>query len=157
MLTNTEPTGLAEGLAATFIDCALEGKPTRDWIALYKQVFSNPAVLGIHKTFDFSRAPDSVSPAAALAAYTGKYANKLYGDIEVATRDGALVLVQGPKKESAALRHYDRDTFVYETVGENASGLSGITFRIGPDGKASSALIEHLDEFGQGVFSRAGG
>ena len=35
------------------------------------------------------------------------------------------------------MKHYDRDTFTYETEGENAVGRSGITFTIGPDGEAA--------------------
>ena len=52
------------------------------------------------------------------------------------------------------MKHYDRDTFTYETVGENAVGTSGITFTIGPDGKATRVLVENLNVRGEGVFTR---
>jgi hypothetical protein len=52
------------------------------------------------------------------------------------------------------LKHYDHDTFTYETQGENAVGRSGLTFNIAPDGKAHGVTIESLNEFGQGVFRR---
>ncbi len=54
------------------------------------------------------------------------------------------------------MKHYDRDTFTYETVGENAVGTSGITFTIGPDGKATRVLVENLNVRGEGVFKRVG-
>jgi hypothetical protein len=52
------------------------------------------------------------------------------------------------------MKHYDRDTFTYETEGENAVGRSGITFTIGPDGKATQVLVENLNVRGEGVFKR---
>ncbi len=53
-----------------------------------------------------------------------------------------------------AMKHYDRDTFTYETQGENAVGRSGITFTVGPDGKATKVLVENLDVHDEGVFKR---
>ena len=52
------------------------------------------------------------------------------------------------------MKHYDRDTFTYETEGENAVGTSGITFTIGPDGKPTRVLVENLNVRGEGVFKR---
>jgi len=52
------------------------------------------------------------------------------------------------------MQHYDRDTFTYETEGENAVGRSGITFTIGPDGKATQVVVENLNVRGEGVFKR---
>src|SRR5881398_2977127 len=39
VLTNAYPIGMAEALGTTFLDMALYGKPTQDWIALFKKVF----------------------------------------------------------------------------------------------------------------------
>ena len=39
VLTNASPLGVVEGLASTFLDYALHGRPTQDWLAVYKQVF----------------------------------------------------------------------------------------------------------------------
>src|SRR5436305_11255622 len=52
------------------------------------------------------------------------------------------------------MKHYDRDTFTYETEGENAVGNSGITFTIGPDGKAAQVVVENLNVRGEGTFKR---
>src|SRR5437870_9196686 len=46
VLTNGYPVGITEGLGATFADVALYGRPTRDWLALFKQVFADPAEIG---------------------------------------------------------------------------------------------------------------
>ena len=53
------------------------------------------------------------------------------------------------------MKHYDRDTFTYETQGENAVGTSGITFTIGPDGMATQVVVENLNVRGEGTFKRA--
>jgi len=53
------------------------------------------------------------------------------------------------------MQHYDRDIFTYETAGENAVGRSGVTFTIGPDGKANQVPVENLDVHGEGTFKRA--
>src|SRR5438046_5803599 len=52
------------------------------------------------------------------------------------------------------MNHYDRDTFTYETEGENGVGRSGITFTIGPDGKAAQVVVENLNVRGEGTFKR---
>lgn len=63
-------------------------------------------------------------------------------------------MVTGPQKQTFSLTHYDRDTFTYETVGENAVGITGVTFTIAPDGKALSVDVENFNIHGQGVFTR---
>jgi hypothetical protein len=39
VLTNAYPLGIAEALGTTFLDLALYGKPTQDWLVLFKQAF----------------------------------------------------------------------------------------------------------------------
>lgn len=155
ILTNAAPVGIAEGLGANFIDTALYGKPTRDWLALYKEAFKDPEVIGIETYGDYSKPPTPGTPALKNDAYVGTYGNNpLVGNIEIIEKDGKLALVIGPKKLTLPLAHFDRDTFTYETVGENAAGLSGVTFTIGADGKATSVVIENLNTNGQGSFNR---
>jgi hypothetical protein len=154
VLTNAYPIGFAEALGTTFIDLALNGRSTQDWFAIYKKVFSNPAVLGLTPGFDYAKAP--ASPAAALKpeAYTGAYHNDFFGEVSVSEQHDALALIIGPRNKSFPLQHYDRDTFTYQTEGENAVGLSGVTFTIGPDGKATEMTVENLNIRGEGTFKR---
>jgi hypothetical protein len=63
----------------------------------------------------------------------------------------------GPKQESFALRHFGRDVFTYQPVGEIAYGPSAVTFMVGADQNATSVTIENLDANGQGTFSRSSG
>ena len=61
---------------------------------------------------------------------------------------------QGPKKTPFLLKHYNRNVFFYETAGENAVGLTGVTFTIGADGKATTMTVENLNSEGLGTFTR---
>ncbi len=155
ILTNSEPKGIAEGLAQNFMDNALYGKVTLDWMALYVQAFKDPTVIGLEKYGDYTKPPAPGTPALKNEAYVGTYGdNKLVGDIQVVEQDGKLALVIGPKKMTFPLTHYDRDIFTYETFGENAAGAAGVTFTIGADGKAMSVVLENLNTAGQGSFNR---
>src|SRR5437870_4923349 len=154
VLTNAYPVGIAEALGTTFLDTALYGKPTQDWLVLFKQRFSNPAAIGTVLGFDYSKSPASPAPASKNSAYLGRYTNDYFGDISIIEKDSGLAIVQGPKNKTFPMKHYDRDTFTYETEGENAVGRSGITFTIGPDGKATQVLVENLNVCGEGVFKR---
>ena len=154
VLTNGRPMGIPEALGTIFSDIALYGKPTQDWFPLYKQRFSDPATTGTVLGFDYSKPPASPAPALKNGAYLGKYANDFFGDIAIVEKDGGLAIVEGPKKLTFPLKHYDRDTFTYDTAGENAVGRSGVTFTIGPDGQATQVVVENLNVHGEGTFKR---
>ena len=154
VLSNAYPLGIAEALGTTFLDIALYGKPTQDWLVIFKQLFSNPAAIGTVLGFDYSKSPAAPTPALKNDAYIGRYANDFFGDISIIEKDGGLAIVQGPKKRTFTMKHYNRDTLTYETEGENAVGRSGITFTIGADGKATQVLVENLNVRGEGAFKR---
>ena len=98
--------------------------------------------------------PASPAPALKNTAYLGKYANDFFGDIAIVEKDGGLAIVEGPKKLTFPIKHYDRDTFTYDTTGENAVGRSGVTFTIGPDGQATQVVVENLNAHCEGTFKR---
>ncbi|MGI8841106.1 MAG: serine hydrolase [Caulobacteraceae bacterium] len=154
VLTNAAPVGIAETLAFSFIDQALYGRQTQEWGPLFATVFADPASLGVVPGADYSKPPASPSPALAEAAYLGTYANDYYGAVQVIDQGGRLALVEGPGKAAFPLTHYARDTFTYQTAGENAAGASGVTFTLDPDGKATSLTVENLNVDGDGVFPR---
>src|SRR5207248_4165045 len=120
VLTNAYPIGIAEALGTTFLDMALYGKPSQDWIALFKKVFSDPAAVGTILGFDYSKPAASPAPALKNSAYLGWFTNDYFGDISIVEKAGGLAIEQGPMKMTFAMQHYDRDTFTYETQGENA-------------------------------------
>ncbi|HXQ02578.1 MAG TPA: serine hydrolase [Candidatus Udaeobacter sp.] len=155
VLTNAYPIGVAEALGTTFLDTALYRKPTQDWFAIFRQAFSNPAAVGTVLGFDYSRPPASPTSALKSSAYVGRFTNDYFGDISIVEKDGGLAIVEGPRNKTFPMQHYDRDTFTYETQGENAVGRSGVTFTIAPDGKANQVLVENLNVRGEGTFKRA--
>ena len=152
-LTNGAPVGVAEGVTATFLDTALYGKPTQDWFKIYRQAFAEMMAAG--KDTDFSKPPASPLPAKDNAAYVGTYENAYFGEIAIVEKNGGLAIVQGPQDMTFAMKHYDRDSFSYVTEGESAVGTAGITFTLGPDGKAIEVVVENLDVHGEGTFTRA--
>jgi CubicO group peptidase (beta-lactamase class C family) len=154
VLTNAQPLGLPEALAQTFIDLATFGKVQRDWYALFHPYFVEMALEG-HSPIDYAKSPASRTPALPNVVYLGTYENDFYGKLEILALDGKLMMRQGLKKSAYPLTHYDRDTFYYETAGESAVGLSGVTFTIGAVGKAAtSVIVENLNEEGLGRFTR---
>jgi hypothetical protein len=52
------------------------------------------------------------------------------------------------------LRHWNRDIFTYQPVGEMAGKRSGVRFSVAADGKADRVLIDNLNVHGQGTFTR---
>jgi CubicO group peptidase (beta-lactamase class C family) len=154
VLTNASPIGLAEGLAYTFTDIALYGKATQDWLPMMKKVFSDPAVLGVNPGADYSKPPEWPTPALSNTAYLGTYTNNYFGDIQIIEKGNGLAVIEGPHKSTFPLKHYDRDTFTYQTEGENAAGATGATFTIGPEGKATTLIVQHLNVRGEGTFQR---
>jgi CubicO group peptidase (beta-lactamase class C family) len=157
VLSNAGPTGVPEGMNKSFFELLLKGKLDKDWIKLGNQMFEEFVKSSFGYDTDYTKAPAQVSPALPAEAYVGTYQNAYFGDIEIAAQDKALLLRLGPKKTAYDLRHYDRDVFFYQPVGESAGGLSGVTFRVGPEQQATEVVIEYLDTDGQGTFSRVAG
>lgn len=150
VLTNASPIGVPEAVAAGFLDLALSGRIERDWVKLFGGLFEAAA----DKPKDYSKPPEKISPPLSADAYVAVYRNEYFGDIEFVQTDGTLQLQSGPKKTPFALRHWDRDTFLFKPVGEMAVGLSAATFQIGSDGRATSVVLENLNVHGQGRFVR---
>jgi hypothetical protein len=67
---------------------------------------------------------------------------------------GALALKLGPKPDTFPMSHYRGNVFSYQPVGENAHGLSGVTFTVGATGKATTVTIENLNVHDLGTFTR---
>ncbi|MGW4895246.1 serine hydrolase, partial [Kitasatospora sp. NPDC004240] len=154
VLTNGQPIGVAEAIAEEFFDLAEEGHETVDWLAFMGKVVPAAAQSGVSPT-DYGKPPAGAAPAKSDAAYVGTYTNGYYGPLTVTTRNGGLVMTLGPGDLQFPLQHYAGDTFSFRTRGENAVGLSGVTFTVGADGKATTVVVEQLDHDGLGTFIRS--
>lgn len=155
VLTNGAPAGLADSVALDFFDTAQYGRPTTDWLTLAAQVYEQQEEAGRSPT-DYTKPPANAADARSDDTYTGTYDNDFYGPLTVtAARNGELTMSLGPKPMTFRLTHFDGDTFSFETVGENATGPSGVTFQGTSNGaKAAKVTIEAFDENGLGTFTR---
>jgi CubicO group peptidase (beta-lactamase class C family) len=154
VLSNAAPTGVPEGLTESFFDLVLDGQLHRDWIEFANCMFDEETKRELGHERDYAHPPADPLPPLNLSAYTGRYANDFFGPIEIATRDGRLLLRLGPRPMEFELRHYDRDTFIYQPVGESAGGLAGVRFTVDPSRQADRVLIENLNIHGLGSFAR---
>jgi len=152
VLTNAAPIGVAEAMAATFTDLALYGKSTQDWLTLFGQIFADPSTLG-ETVGAYSKPAKSPMPALANSTYVGTYDNDFYGPLKISETSNGLAIALG-QNQPIPMKHYDRDTFTYEMNTEDLSGVSGLIFSVGGDGKTVSVLVENLNEYGQGLFTR---
>jgi CubicO group peptidase (beta-lactamase class C family) len=153
VLTNGMPVGLADSIALNFFDTAQYGKPTADWLSLIGKVYEQEEA-ELRSPTDYGEPPPDPAPARPEGAYLGTYRNDYYGPLLVTAADGALVMQLGPDRMRFRLTHYDGDTFSFRTVGENAVGLSGVTFSGDLDGSAEHVRVESLDANGLGTFTR---
>ena len=154
VLTNMAPIGVPEAIATSFLDLAQRGQVQKDYLPVYQQAFAQLGAPPYGTEVDYAKPPAQASAAAPLAAYAGTYNNSYCGDIRIVAKDGGLVLQRGAQLTPFPLTHYDRDVFSYQPTGEMAYGLSGVTFTLGPDGKASRVVIEDLDIYGAGTLGR---
>jgi hypothetical protein len=153
VLSNSSPIGVPEAICRIYLDLVLSGKIERDWVGLFNGVFAKAMAPEYGTSVDYSKMPNLQLPALSAAAYVGLYDNDLFGPIEIVGTDAGLVLRLGPKRNSFALTHFERDVFTYQPNGENAYGLSGVTFTIGANRQATGVTIENLDTNRQGTFS----
>ena len=154
VLSNGAPTGVPEGISQSFFDYVLDGELQREWMKLANQKFEQMTQEAADQLADYSHPPTDRGAPLKLSAYAGKYENDLYGVIEVAEKQGGIVLRLGPQLEEHKLRHWDRDLFTYLPTGESAAGTAGVMFTIGVKGTADGVTVEDLNLNGQGVFER---
>lgn len=154
VLTNGSPIGVAEAISSQFLDLALVGSLTQDWLTAYQAVLTplltNPASLADE--------PAPADPADPLADedYVGTFANDYYGAAEVAEGAGGLVVRIGPDRTEYPLTHWDGNEFTWVAPGENSPGPSLVTFTPVPGGTGMTMEIVCLNEVEPlGVFTRA--
>lgn len=154
VLTNAFPSGVPEGIAATFFDLVFKGQATRDFVAAANQAFEAFYKEMMKPSLAYATLPASRAAALPVAAYVGDYANDYVGDARVVDSGGSLYLELGPAGKRFPLTPFNRDVFVYSPMQEAPKARMGVSFLIGPDGKAAQVTIEDLDEYGLGVLKR---
>ncbi|WP_108659217.1 serine hydrolase [Acuticoccus kandeliae] len=152
--SNGAPVGAVEAIGAEFMDLAIDGETTNDWLAIigpHLTPMLEPIGSLVGKT-----APADAAPAAPLTDYAGDFTNDYFGPAKVADTDGALVLTLGPAGQTYDLTHWSGDVFSFPVFNESMpkGSISALTFK--RDGDAVSALtVEFLDADGTATFQRA--
>ncbi len=155
VLTNGAPVGLPEAVAATFMELALDGKVSQDWLTLYSNGVRAQMQADYQGPTDYAVPPKQPQPARPADIYAGRYDNPFYGEIGVAEQAGKLHLLLGPDRTPYPMQHWNADQFVFQPAGENAVETSGIFFTVGASGqRAGRVRIEYLDQKGEGDFVR---
>ncbi|WP_203736060.1 serine hydrolase [Catellatospora chokoriensis] len=153
VLTNAQPIGVAEAVAYNFMDIASYGRQRTDWLPFMLGVLQKMESADTSRT-DYAKPPANPAAARPVSAYAGSYANEYYGPLTVTAQGDRLTMTLGPKRQAFPLTHYDADTFSYQTTGENAVGLDGVTFTVDGSGPAEQLRVAHLDADGWGTFTR---
>lgn len=158
VLANAFPSGVPEGLSDSFADLVFDGKVEKDWISAWDEIFSGmfgPAIAAAKATY--AAPPSPARPARPAGAYAGRYANDFIGDAIVAGSGDGLTLEVGPSgARSYPLRHYDGDLFLTNPDAEMPDRPTGVSFVVGPNGKASAITIGFLDDNHLGTLQRVG-
>ncbi|SEF07620.1 CubicO group peptidase, beta-lactamase class C family [Rhizobiales bacterium GAS188] len=156
VVANAFPIGVPEGIADTFFDLVFAGKPSREWVKAWNEIYDShfgPATIKA-AIAPYATPPASPTPAMPLSAYAGTYANDYVGDIRVVVANGALELQVGPAGRTYPLKHFDRDLFVYAPFPETPDWVVSVTFAMGAAQRATQVTIENLNDDGQGVLLR---
>ncbi len=146
VLSNSEPHGVPEAIAAAFVDIVETGKERRDWLSAYATIFEsmyvNQSILANQQR------PAIPKPHRAIADYTGNYYNDYFGLVTVAENRGDLMMSLGPVPYYFSLTHWEGNMFAYFPRGENAVGVSAVIF----DPETHRLTVENLNAQGLGEF-----
>jgi Beta-lactamase len=154
VLTNAAPMGVPEAISASVFDLVRPGTLEQDWGNTFKDAFDALKKPAYGTAVDSLKPPARSSPPLPSEADVGTDDHADVGAVDIVEKDGALWRRMGPTEPSLPLRHWDRDRFIYQPVGEMASGVSGVTVGVGPEGRGMLVVVEPLDTHGQGTFTR---
>lgn len=155
VLANAFPTGVPDGLAASFVELVVNGRLSRDWVAFWNERYDDLIEAFSAAGAVYATPPAAPAPPLSASAYVGTYANDYVGALEISGDDVELLMRIGPGQMTFPLRHRDRDLFLYEPAPELPGVMSGVTFVIGPDQTAWQVVVDGYEEVGRGTFARA--
>lgn len=146
ILTNGWPVGVPEAIGESFADLVEYGEVTQDWLEFFGQAFG-PFTEKPDTIFG-AKKPKTPTPPADLSSFVGTYANDYVGQATVALDNGKLVMRVGPNGVTRLpLRHWNANTFYYQSVEMPPGFYSGVRF------DANSLEIEEINS-GLGTLTR---
>jgi hypothetical protein len=150
----TTPMGDLPRSTRSLFDCGMQGVPWTIMSPRFPDKHSSKNGLFAPEKVNidlFWRAALTVNPAisASFLGPTPIYHLPIYS--------GALRILLGPAIFELALKHWDRDAFIYSVplLGEDSEGF--VRFPQAAGGSIKQMTIDMLDEDGCGVFERAAG
>ncbi len=149
VLTNGE-SPLSTAVAWHVLDHYLKAPPT-DWTTKLAEYVRSAEVKAheIERKAAGARHQDS-RPALPLAAYAGRYTDRMYGDVTIATEGERLVLrFSHSPALTGDLEHWQYDTFVAHWRQRNIPDIY-VTFALKPDGSIETmkmAAVSPLADF----------
>ncbi len=152
-LTNGAPAGRAGGILPERAGTGDDGRRRRATGSPWSGHFSRSEP-GYGSGTDWDTPPADAAPPLPEAAYAGDVPQRLLRRGRDRGREDGLVLRIGPRALAFPLTHYERDTFSWQPIGENALGRSGLPFLVGPDGRTTAFSDEYLDKDGAGTLTR---
>lgn len=148
VLTNSSPHALPEAVSQSFLDLLYTGQIKENYLPIFTEKFI-AAEEGGRKTYQL---PEGCIPHIELDRYKGRFYNDFFGEIKIEDENGLLSLIIGPKSLRFPLRHFDKDTFIMNTIGENGVGESKVVFEFSIEGWPKRVTIDYLNNHGLGIF-----
>jgi hypothetical protein len=142
VLTNQESGEAFDAISYHVLDYYLNA-PGTDWLGAYVKVRaqSQARVAAAGKQATAARNASS-TPSLPLAQYAGTYNDAWYGNIEIASESGKLVMKFGHTPSLVGdLEHWQYDTFVVRWRDRELRADAYVTFSIDPDGKIEQAKM----------------
>ena len=142
VLTNQESGEAFDAISYHVLDYYLNA-PGIDWLGAYEKVRaqSQARVAAAGKQATAARNASS-TPSLPLAQYAGTYNDAWYGNIEIASESGKLVMKFGHTPSLVGdLEHWQYDTFVVRWRDRELRADAYVTFSIDPDGRIDQAKM----------------
>ncbi len=140
VLCNLDQDNLPEALRWSILDL-LHGFPATDWNAmLIGHAQEEQKAAEAARKFRAAQRVQGTTPSHPLADYAGTYTDAGYGDVRIATANGALTLEW--LNLHAPLEHYHYDTF--DTRGREAAGVQ-VVFRTAANGRVAGLTFMGVD------------
>ena len=148
-LTNGQPIGLPEAICHQFLYDVTNNPAKTPFADTLKGAakFMQDNIYPVPSP-DFSLPPAKpVIPIKNPSQIGGTYHNDYYQNVTISGRGSSedpFLMRAGGGGETFVLTPYQELTFTFQTTGENADGLSGVTFTTDPSGQVTQLSVNHF-------------
>jgi CubicO group peptidase (beta-lactamase class C family) len=143
VLTNQESGAAFSAISYHVLDYYMNATPATDWLAAYSKLVAmqQGGIAQAEKQAASSRNASS-KPSLPLAQYAGTYNDAWYGEVDIASENGKLVMKFSHTPALVGdLEHWQYDTFVVRWRDRELRADAYVTFSIDPNGKIEQAKM----------------